>query len=235
MCSVVQKATGRHFADDIFKLIPLMKIAIFWLWIDKGKQLPFTDGISKFMLLMNDTFRKLSRLGHSHVLCVGDFNYPKIDWDTHPSGSWNTDYPNYLLIECIHDCYWYQHVNKPTRGRGIDKPSVLDLVLSNEEGMVDSVDIEALGASDHVLINITCRSHFDEELSKLIFHYENADYNKIRELLYVVWQEVLSEPSVIDNIDEQWNIFSKRYHEAEKICVPVRRLKAGRKFCCPIG
>ena len=92
---------------------------------------------------MNDTLRKLSRLGNSHVLCVGDFNYTKIDWDTYSSSSWNTDDPNYLFIECMHDCYWYQHVNEPIRGRGSDKPSVLDLVLSNEEGMVDSVDIEA--------------------------------------------------------------------------------------------
>ena len=93
----------------------------------------------------------------------------------------------------MHDCYWYQHVNEPTRGRGSDKPSVLDLVLSNEEGMVDSVDIEApLGASDHGLINITFRSHIDEEPPKLIFQYEKADYNKMRELLDVAWQEVFS-------------------------------------------
>ena len=185
---------------------------------------------------MNDTLRKPSGIGHSHVLCVGDFNYPKIDWDTHSSSSWNTDDPNYLFIECMHDCYWYQHVNEPTRGRGSDKPSVLDLVLSNEVGMVDSVDIEApLGASDHGLINITFRSHIDEEPPKLIFQYEKADYNKMRELLDVAWQEVFSEPSVIDNIDEQWNIFSKRYYEAEKICVPVRRLKTGRKrFAVPL-
>ena len=49
------------------------------------------------------------------------------------------------------------------------------------------------------------------------------------------WDEVFSEPSVIDNIDEQWNIFCKRYYEAEKICVPVRRLKTGRKrFAVPM-
>ena len=125
----------------------------------------------------------------------------------------------------MHDCDWYQHVRESTRGRGNDKPSVLDLVLSNQEGIVDSVDIGApLGASDHGLINVTFRSHIDEEPPKLIFQYEKADYDKMREPLDVAWQEVFFEPSVIDNIGEQWNIFSKIYYEAKKICVLVRRL-----------
>ena len=79
------------------------------------------------------------------------------------------------------------------------------------------------------------QSHIDEEPPKLIFQYEKADYNKMRELLDVAWQEVFSEPCVIDNIDEQWNMFSKRYYEAEKICVPARRLKTDRKrFAVPL-
>ena len=142
----------------------------------------------------------------------------------------------------MRDCYWYLHVNEPTRGRGSNKPSVLDLVLSNEEGMVDSVDIEApweqvtMDWSTELFGVILMRNRLNWYSSM-----KKAHYNKMRELLDVAWQESFSEPSAIDNIDKQWNIFSyfsKRYYESEKICVPVRRpffLKTGRKrFAVPL-
>ena len=49
--------------------------------------------------------------------------------------------------------------------------------------------------------NMTFWSHIDEEPTKLIFQYEKADYNKMRELLDVAWQEVFSKKRVIDNDD----------------------------------
>jgi len=32
-------------------------------------------------------------------------------------------------------------ISEPTRGRGEAKPSTIDLLFSNEEGMVDNIDI----------------------------------------------------------------------------------------------
>lgn len=42
----------------------------------------------------------------------------------------------YKFIDTIRDCYLFQHIEEATRRRGSDKPSVLDLIFSNEEGMV---------------------------------------------------------------------------------------------------
>ena len=99
---------------------------------------------------INSALKKLSGMGHSHVICMGDFNYPQIDWDSYLTTGTIED-ASFLFIECVHGCYWEQHVKEPTRGRGTDKTSLLDLVLTNEEGMVQELDIEApLGASDHV-------------------------------------------------------------------------------------
>ena len=42
---------------------------------------------------------------------------------------------------------------EPTSGRGTDTPTLLDLVFSNEEGMISNICIEApLDKSDHTTI-----------------------------------------------------------------------------------
>ena len=72
---------------------------------------------------------------YSHVLIMGDFNFKKINWNT-----WSTSSPethiDFKFIEKVRDCYLYQHVNKPTRARIDHEPHVLDLLLSNEDGMI---------------------------------------------------------------------------------------------------
>ena len=40
------------------------------------------------------------------------------------------------FLDTIQGCYLHQHVFQPTRYRDGDDPGILDLVLSNEEGMV---------------------------------------------------------------------------------------------------
>ena len=37
------------------------------------------------------------------------------------------------FLEAFRDAFFYQHVNEPTRARGTDEPSLIDLILSNEE------------------------------------------------------------------------------------------------------
>ena len=51
-----------------------------------------------------------------------------------------------------------QHINKPTRARGNDKPHILDLVLTNEP-IIDNIEFLApLGKSDHSILNIHCNT-----------------------------------------------------------------------------
>ena len=112
-------------------------------------------------------------MGHSHVICMGDFNYPQIDWDSYSTTGTIED-ASFLFIECVHDCYWEQHVKEPSRGT--NKPSLLDLV----EGKVQELDIEApLGASDHGVIDVIFKCRTDEDPTppnKVVFQYEKADY-----------------------------------------------------------
>ena len=75
----------------------------------------------------------------SHVLITGDFNYPGIDWDTLQPYAHSTK--NTPFLECVRDSYLWQHVTSPTRGRLGQNPSTLDLILTNEEQMVENLNM----------------------------------------------------------------------------------------------
>ena len=50
--------------------------------------------------------------------------------------------------------YLYQHITKPTRTRQGQEPSILNLVLSNEEGMIQDIEyLSPFGKSDHLVIS----------------------------------------------------------------------------------
>ena len=50
----------------------------------------------------------------THVMICGDFNYPEINWieETTPASPTN---PATVFMECLRDCFLYQHVKLPTR------------------------------------------------------------------------------------------------------------------------
>ena len=63
---------------------------------------------------------------YDFILLTGDGNYKHIDWQQMTcSSSENSN--DFLFLESFKDSFFEQHINEPTRGRGSDKPSVLDL------------------------------------------------------------------------------------------------------------
>ena len=83
----------------------------------------------------NDNFNRLlqqiCRKSYSHIRIVGDFNFKEINWQ-----SWATcfgeDSKETKFIESTRDCYLFQHIDKPTRIRGNDDPSFIDLLITNK-------------------------------------------------------------------------------------------------------
>ena len=83
------------------------------------------------------------------------------------------------FIETLQDCYLTQHVTEPTRFRENEEPNILDLIISNEDGMVKDLSDQ----SDHLCLTFSvdynqCNTSFTP--SRNVF---KADYNKIREEL----------------------------------------------------
>lgn len=89
----------------------------------------------------------------ANVLIMGDFNYPKINWQTWSTEGGSVDNEEYKFIEAVRDSFMYQHVCQATRGRGVSSPSVLDLIMTKEESVISDIIYESLlGKSDHCVI-----------------------------------------------------------------------------------
>lgn len=183
-----------------------------------------------------DILRNMEGLKFSHYLVLGDFNYRDINWGT---GTSKSDDPNHIenrFLECIRDCYWQQHVHKPTRGRGSANPNVLDLIFTNEVNMVDDLEHHSpLGKSDHcvLLFNYICYIQGSVN-TKIIKLYNKANYPAIREeLTNINWDREFSDCA--DNVNQQWDIFARKMKELEDRHIPTLKTAGShRKGSIPL-
>ena len=117
----------------------------------------------------------------SHLLLMGDFNYNDIDWRLETSPP-RLDHPAMAFKECLRDCYLFQRVKDPTYYRETQTPNTLDLIISNEEGMVDGIELAApIGKSHHVVISYRFYCYTEEakaQQPRLIYH--KGDYEGMR-------------------------------------------------------
>ena len=130
----------------------------------------------------------------SHILVAGDFNYPDIKWE-----NWNSEREeSELFLECLRDCFWYQPVQDYTRCRLNQRPSVLDLIISNEEDMVECLEyLSPLGASDHQVLTFQFNCYCSHtKNSSTHFDYYKGDYEAMRQELNVNWEEELCNDEV---------------------------------------
>ena len=82
---------------------------------------------------LNVLFRVINQKNYSHVLILGDFNYPCIDWMNCATNRRPGD-NQYEFIETARDCFLYQHILEPTGGRGTNEPSCLDVNFHQRGG-----------------------------------------------------------------------------------------------------
>ena len=159
---------------------------------------------------------------YSHLLFFGDFNIPEIDWITNTvQGSENS--LGFKFLETIRDCYLYQHVTETTRGRGTNKPSTIDLIFTNEQGMVRDLSIDApLGKSDHSLVNFslvltTKRSNTCTDK----FNFEKGNYLEMGKLLQDIdWDSEFS--GITCDVNQQWELFRDKLNTAVQLFVPKK-------------
>ena len=121
------------------------------------------------------------------LLICGDFNYPEIDWEN--------DYVNTEnikpFIETLQARHLYQHVCNPTRYREGQEPSLLDLILTNEEGIVyDLLHKPGLADSDHEILGFTANCYQENCSNPSMPNYYKSDYvtmsNRLQKIQWMV-------------------------------------------------
>ena len=142
---------------------------------------------------------------YSHLCLVGDFNYKDINWE-----NWSTPHldesDEEKFIKALRDSFLYQHVLEPTRKRGTDKPSTLDLILTGEEAQVSDLEYRApLGKSDHSVLSFSFNCYLEMKTAGNNFIYDKADYEAMRrELDASEWQEKFIQKANNTNVEESW-------------------------------
>lgn len=167
-----------------------------------------------------DLMRKVGSHQASHILIMGDFNYPEVNWEENQCHV-ATQRNAYDFLESIRDAFLYQHVKNPTRYRIDQEPHILDLIFTNEEGMIDDLEIEPpLGKSDHSVLTFTFIVETVTEPSKTTKYMLNkGDYNKLRDQMRTDWTTLLENKSA----NECWEIIANKIHKASKECIPIRK------------
>ena len=115
----------------------------------------------------------------------------------------------------------FQHVMSPARGRLGNTANILDLLITNESGVVEEIVHESLlGKSDHSVLNITLKCYTEVSASKMMkYYYEKSDYENMRNKLEnVSWHDIIGDGS----IHEQWLHFKEYIKSLEDEFIPHR-------------
>ena len=166
----------------------------------------------------------ISSKKYSHVCIVGDFNYKKIDWTV-----WKTKQSDNSkeakFIEGLRDSYLYQHVESPTRRRGTDDPSLLDLILTNEEMQIsDIIHGAPLGKSDHDVLSFKFQCYVDFSRKKERYIFERGDYEAMRnsDSMKHWLEEFVNLTNTTERTSEElWNSLKSQLHKMIKEFVPL--------------
>ena len=118
----------------------------------------------------------------------------------------------------MRDNFLTQHVNIPTRARGLDTPHILDLVLSNNPFVEKIIHHSPIGRSDHVCLEIICDFHVDKIEQVNRFDYSKGDYDNLRKFLSEDWSTVLNPE--INDCETMWQILKDKLTSGEKLFVP---------------
>ena len=165
---------------------------------------------------LNNMLKEISNLKYQHTVIGGDVNYKDIDWQNNMCVASATS-GDFLFLEAVRDAYLTQHIEVPTRGRGTDKPTTLDLLITNDDALVEDLIVGApVGKSDHAVIsvNIVCDLEM-KPISKKRFMYDKANYDDMRKVLDINWEENLK--SCGDDVNKMWAIFKSKMKEAEEL------------------
>jgi len=130
-------------------------------------------------------------------------------------------------MECIRDCFLYQHVKIPTHQRKGIVGNLLDLILTNEEGMVTDVTHNApLGHSDHQSLVFNFRAYTEKGKKQAKkFKYDKGNYDCMRlEVAEYNWKELEGL-----SVEEHWKIFKDRLHEQMNKHIPKTSGRAAPK------
>ena len=160
-----------------------------------------------------------------HVLMVGDFNFPEINWTDYTCPK-KPEHSASIFLETMKDNFLHQHVQKPTHHRGDQQPTLIDLVLTSEENVINNlIQTAPLGKSHHqcIIFNYVCTSTENTAQTSSKYCYDKGDYSQMREKL-----ETMNLAQQMEGMrtQEAWDTLSSAINELCQEFIP--RIKTNR-------
>ena len=176
-------------------------------------------------VFLSNLLLRLPSSKYTHYLIAGDFNAPHVNWvdKTAPNSGFDA-----LLLSTLSSITYYQHSTHPTRFRQGQRPSLLDLVLTNERPMIDEITLlSPLGKSDHVVLSweLLCywTSTTTQQTPRLALHRGNYE-GMTRYLVNLDWSILIDLTP-----DEQESAISIAIQEASKLFIPLHYPSSKKK------
>ena len=156
----------------------------------------------------NDALNNLIfEICNQHVgnnLIIGDFNY-HIDWTVHRLNT--KDSSDQKFYETVQKNFLTQHVHNPTRCRGLNEPSTLDLVLTDDD-FINTIDyLSPLGKSDHSVLSVKCNFKASNKTFGEQFNYSKGDYVNLCKFMDIDWNQSLTNCA---DVEAMWILFKDR-------------------------
>ena len=181
---------------------------------------PSSDRVNQEKLF--ELIKKAANLGHNHMIVLGDFNFPEVDWK-----NWTVNGGEGIMafkfVECVRDNFLFQHVLEDTRYRMGQNPSCLDLLFTKDEGVIENLKFgDKLGASDHVsfTFDVKCKANRQSD-DKPRPNFFKGKYGEIKQYLQEVEWNDMSNMS----IDDAWTFFRQHVDHCIKKFVPMKNIK----------
>ena len=156
---------------------------------------------------LNHIIKEAANMNNLITIC-GDFNFPSISWAS-PIFSEDVTMED-EFVNTLDEAVLNQHVQDFTRKRGSDKPSLLDLVITdNHQTISKPVILEPYGNSDHSLIS--WKSTFLCTVSPVIDvepkpNFFKANYQHMRgDFEKMDWEDIFKDCRSINELVTKFN------------------------------
>ena len=170
------------------------------------------------------------------LIIVGDFNFPDIDWagDTCNKGE---NHKASKFLDCLHFNHLHQSIDEPTHHRGTQSPTLIDLIITNEDDLVHNISYyPPIGKSHHSLVYFSIDAVLDKPVETPVLKYmmNKADFNQMRSYIRNVdWEKELDANM---SRDEWGDVIVNKMEEAKELYVPKKYFKKDfvkRNFAAP--
>lgn len=162
---------------------------------------------------------------YTHKCLVGDFNFPTINWE-----NWTTPHSEESkeeqFLDALRDAFFYQNVDEPTRCRGSDDPSTIDLILTYEQNQINDLKyLSPLGKSDHSTLTFTFDCYTQRKKNSRRYAFELGDYAKMQQHLQnTEWSKEIIGEIRQKSVEDMWKIFKGKMLDLRNRFIPVKEI-----------